>query len=70
MSDKKSRILYIKRFLEENTYENNPTKMQDILTYLEKEGIPASRKTVAQDVSHILESGIDVVCNTGHSHEY
>ena len=70
MSDKKSRILYIKRFLETRTDENNPTIVSDILAYLEKEGISASRKTVAQDIEQLMESGVDVVCNEGFRHEY
>jgi len=70
MTEKKSRILYIKHFLETRTDENNPATMPDILAYLEKDGIAASRKTVIQDIEQLIESGIDVICNAGHRHEY
>jgi len=69
-TEKKSRILNIKRFLEEYSDELNPVTMPKILDHLKKEGISASRKTVAQDIAQLIESGIDVVCNTGHSYEY
>jgi predicted DNA-binding transcriptional regulator YafY len=70
MAESKSRILYIKKYLESQTDENHPAAMTDILAYLEKEGIPASRKTVKQDIALPLESGVDVVCNDGHHYEY
>jgi predicted DNA-binding transcriptional regulator YafY len=70
MAEQKSRILYIKKYLESQTDENHPATMTDILAYLEKEGIPASRKTVKQDIDLLIESGVDVVCNGGHRYEY
>ena len=70
MADKKSRILYIKRFLETQTDENHPATMPDILSYLESESIPASRKTVAEDIRQLIDAGTDVICNTGHHYEY
>ena len=70
MSEKKSRILHIKRYLEEYADEFHPVTMPTILKHLKKEGISASRKTVTQDINQLIESGVDVICNTGHSYEY
>jgi predicted DNA-binding transcriptional regulator YafY len=70
MNNKKSRILYVKRFLETQTDERNPVEMRDILYFLEKEGIHASRKTVMQDIEQLIEAGIDVVCNKGRHYEF
>jgi len=70
MNDKKSRILYIKRFLETQTDEAHPATAADILAYLEREGIPASRKTVAQDIEMLADAGIDVVCNRSTQNQY
>ena len=53
-----------------HTDENHPATMLDILTYLEQEGISASRKTVIQDIEQLIESSVDVVRNTGHHHEF
>ena len=70
MAEKKSRILAIKRFLEEQTDEARPVTMADILAHLEAEGITTSRKTVAQDIEELIVSGVDVVCNAGKPKEY
>ena len=67
---KKSRILTVKRFLEEHTDEARPVTMADILAHLEAEGISTSRKTVAQDIKELIASGVDVVCNAGKPKEY
>jgi len=70
MLNKKSRILQIKHYLEEYADELNPVTMPQIISHLEKGGISASRKTIMQDISQLMDSGIDVIRNTGHSHEY
>ena len=69
-TEKKSRILHIQRYLEKYADELHPVTMPQILSYLEKEGISASRKTVAQDIDMLIASGVDIICNKGHSHEY
>jgi len=51
---KKSRILIVKRFLEEHTDEAHPVTMADILAHLEAEGVTASRKPVAQALRNSL----------------
>ena len=69
-NERKSRILYLKRYLEECADELHPITITQILSYLEKKGISASRKTVTQDITQLIESGVDIVCNAGHSYEY
>jgi len=70
MDDKRSRILYVKRYLEEQTDEDHPTTAAEILVYLESEDIPASRQTVARDIEQLAEAGVDVVCNPGRPNVY
>ena len=70
MTEKKSRILYIKRFLEEQTDEEHTVTITDIMAYLASEGIPASRQAVARDIEQLIESGTDVICNIGRPNEY
>ena len=70
MSEKISRILYIKRFLEQHTDDDHHATVADILAYLAAAGIPASRQTVARDIEQLIESGADVVCNAGKPAEY
>jgi len=70
MPDKKNRILYIKRYLEEHTDENHPATIADIIDYLSGEGIPASRQTVAREIEELTEAGFDIICNAGRPSEY
>ena len=70
MSEKRSKILYIKRFLEEQTDEAHPATVADIIAYLADEGITATRKTVVQDIDLLIESGVDVVCNKSRQNQY
>ena len=70
MDEKKSRILYVKRFLEEQTDEAHQAAISDIIAYLAGEGIAATRKTVAQDITLLIEAGVDVVCNISKPNKY
>ena len=70
MSEKKSRILYIKRFMEEHADEQHPVTVADILAYLEAEGIEASRQTVVRELDQLIEAKIDVICNDGKPNKY
>lgn len=70
LPNKNSRILTLKSFLETCTDELNPTTMSAILDYLKKQNIPATRKSITQDIELLIAHGVDVVCNMGHTHEY
>jgi predicted DNA-binding transcriptional regulator YafY len=70
VSEKKSRILYIKRFMEEYSDDFHPVTVTDILAHLTTEGIEASRPTVARELNNLSEVGIDVVCNDGKPKQF
>jgi predicted DNA-binding transcriptional regulator YafY len=70
MAEKKSRILYIKRYLEEYADELHPVTVSDILTHLESVGIETSRHSVMREIEQLIESGADVVCNKGKPNQY
>ena len=70
MDAKKSRILYVMRFLEEQTDEEHPAVISDILAYLESVGIETSRFTVARELDLLTESGVDVIRNDGKPNQY
>ena len=70
MDAKKSRILYIKRFLEEQTDEEHPATVADILAYLSRVGIAAHHRTVTLDIEQLMEAGVDVVCNKSRQNQY
>ena len=70
MTEKKSRILYIKRYLEKYADELNPVTVTDIISYLKTTGIETSRYTVVRELEQLSESGVDIICNTGKPNQY
>lgn len=57
----KFKLIYIIKYLLENTDENHKVTMADILRYLESCGITAERKGIYDDMEAIRELGIDVI---------
>jgi predicted DNA-binding transcriptional regulator YafY len=70
MESKKSRILYVKQYLETQTDENHTATISDIIAYLNSIGILAGRKAVTQDIEELIEFGIDVINNAGKPIRY
>lgn len=66
----KNRILYVFRYLWENTDENHPTTVYEIINHLKGIGISAGRKTVADDIEQLQECGYDIVCNKSRQNQY
>lgn len=58
---KKSRILYILKFLYENSDEAHPVSSKEIMEYLIVEGFEIHRTTINSDVALIIEIGIDLI---------
>lgn len=57
----KLKLIYIIKYLMENTDENHKVTMADILRYLEGYEISAERKSIYADIEAIRDLGIDVV---------
>lgn len=66
----KNRPLYVLKYLLDNTDEDHPAIITDILAYLETIGIHANRKTVASDLLELQDSGYDVICNMSRQNKY
>lgn len=66
----KNRPLYILKYLLDNTDEDHPAIINDILAHLEGRGIHATRKTVAVDLAELQDSGFDVICNKSRQNKY
>ncbi len=60
-SKQKLKIIYIMKYLLENTNETHKATMEDILKFLEKYEITAERKSIYRDIESIRELGIDVI---------
>lgn len=66
----KNRPLIVFRYLWENTDEEHPAIIKDILSYLEEKGIHSDRKTVAADLVELQKSGFDIICNKSRQNQY
>ncbi|MBQ2061791.1 MAG: WYL domain-containing protein [Oscillospiraceae bacterium] len=61
MTRKKLRILYLARFLTEQSDEEHPVTLQEIRDYLERCGIEADRKSIYDDMEQLRLFGLDVI---------
>ena len=59
-TNQKYKLIYIIKYLLENTDENHKVTMPQILAYLEANEITAERKSIYDDMDAIQELGIDV----------
>lgn len=57
---KMSRMLLVLQYIWENGDEENPVKAKDIITFLEKNEISATSRTIKSDVDQLIDFGIDI----------
>lgn len=60
-ANQKQKLLYIRKYLRENTNQDNPVKTEKLIAYLESNGISAERKTIYDDIDQLtqFENNID-----------
>lgn len=68
--EKKSRILYLLKYLHENSDESHPVSSTELMEYLESEGIKIHRTTINADVALMVEAGIDVITVRSSPNKY
>lgn len=59
----KLKLLYILKILTEQTDEEHPMPMADLISRLQKEEISAERKSIYSDINNLLDFGVDIVYN-------
>lgn len=57
----KLKLLYIVKFLTENTDEHHPASTEEIISYLEANGIHSQRKSLYDDMGKLCDFGYDIV---------
>lgn len=62
---RRTRILYVKDYLEKYTDENRSASMYEIIKYLNKNGITAERKSIRDDIIALKEYGMDIELENG-----
>ena len=57
----KLKLLYIVKYLSENTDEGHPAGVGDIIAYLDANGIHSERKSLYDDMEKLCDFGYDIV---------
>ena len=70
MAHKKLKILYIARFFYEQTDEEHPASLSDIIQYLADMGISAERKSIYDDIELLRLYGLDIIYEKTKTHNY
>ena len=70
MANKKLKLLYLARYLREETDERHPRTVQDMIAYLERQGISAERKSIYDDLELLELYGMDVQTVRGKTYGY
>lgn len=70
MGNKKLRLLYLARLLWERTDEDHTVTVNDMIGYLEGQGISAERKTVYDDLELLRLFGMDIIHTRTKTHNY
>ncbi len=69
-NNQKLKLWVLYRILFENTDENNPITMPQILTELGRYGISAERKSVYSDIEILVNAGVDIVSEKRDKYVY
>lgn len=57
----KSRIIFLLRYLFENTDDNHAVSTSELIKILEENGFSANRKTVRDDVEMLCDAGYEII---------
>lgn len=70
-SFQKLKILYVRDFLLQNSDENHPVTVAQLIAELSRHGISAERKSVYDDIESLRDYGMDIIsCGAGKSSGY
>jgi hypothetical protein len=66
----KDRTLYVLKYLWQNSDEEHPATVSDILSALASEDIKVERHALVSDIEKLTEFGIDIVCVKSSPNKY
>lgn len=69
-SNQKLKLWYLYQILFENTDENNPMTMPQLISELERYGISAERKALYNDIELLVNAGVDIVSEKRDKYVY
>ena len=59
--NQKQKLLLLRQYLEENTDEDHPVSVGDMIAYLDSRGVGAERKSIYDDLETLRAFGLDVI---------
>ncbi|HHX22830.1 MAG TPA: WYL domain-containing protein, partial [Thermoanaerobacterales bacterium] len=68
--NQKLKVLYLLKILFENTDEENAMTVKEMISELDKYGIPAERKSIYDDLEALQFFGFDIVSRRTRTTEY
>ena len=68
-STNKNRLLFLLRYLYENTNDDNKVSTSQLLDIIRQNGIKVSRNTLSNDIKTITDAGFDIISGNGPSNE-
>ena len=69
-SNQKLKQWFLYRILFENTDEDNPMTMSQLINELERYGVSAERKSIYSDIELLVNAGVDIVSEKRDKHVY
>lgn len=69
-ANQKLKLLHLVCILEEQTDEEHPLTVQQLIAALQQKGIAAERKSVYDDIETLQQFGLDIVVQKGRSNSY
>lgn len=69
-NNQKAKLLYVQKFLLEESDEQHTLSVNDIIEKLAVHGINAERKSIYDDIATLQEFGLDIICTRGRSNAY
>ena len=64
------RTLTLLQYLRENTDDDHPVTITQILEHLSEQGITTTRQTITKDIAALKDMGIDIVCDRSIQNQY
>lgn len=58
--NQKQKLLLVWQYLQKNTDAEHPAIMRDMISYLEKHGVEAERKSIYHDIQALIDFGMDI----------
>ena len=68
--NQKQKLLYIAKYLMEQTDENHAVSTPQLIEYLQSQGIKAERKSIYNDIDTLNDFGMDIIRSEEHRGGY